>query len=310
MSAEGPATQERRVVTALFCDVVGSIGHAESMDPEDWTDVVNRTVTVMAACVGRFGGTVTMFGGDAIMAVFGTPTAHEDDPYHAVRAGLDIIDEVAGLSRELQRDLGCDVEVRVGINTGLAVTGEVVDGLDAFSALGDTTNVASRLQSLADPGAVVVSEATYAHVSADVEARELSPQQVKGKKEAVLVYEVSSISDAPEERRGVPGFASPMVGRDSELAALRSSSRPTPQPGDHPRSWVSRASARAACSQSSASTSRRCQTHASCSSAAPPTSRTSRTTSSPRCSGPSRDSVLRQPRGTQSASSQGPSSPT
>ncbi len=220
MNTDGSTAQERRVVTALFCDVVGSTSHAESMDPEDWTDVVNRTVTVMAACVGRYGGTVTTFAGDAIMAVFGAPVAHEDDPYRAVRAGLSIVDEVASLSREIQRDLGIDVEVRVGINTGLAVTGDVVDSLNVFSALGDTTNVAARMQTLAEPGSVVVAEATYSLVSTEVEVRELGPTDVKGKRESMLVYEVTGVSSSPEGRRGVPGFTSPMVGRDTEFSSL------------------------------------------------------------------------------------------
>ena len=220
MDTDKSASQERRVVTALFCDVVDSTSHAESMDPEDWTDVVNRTMTVMAACVGRYGGTVTMFAGDAIMALFGAPVAHEDDPYRAVRAGLSIVEEVASVSQEIQRDAGIAIEVRVGINTGLAVTGAVVDSLNVFSALGDTTNVAARMQSLAAPGSVVMAETTYALVSTDIDVRELGPQDVKGKKDSALVYEVTGVSSSPQSRRGVPGFKSPMVGRDSELDSL------------------------------------------------------------------------------------------
>ena len=109
------------MVTALFSDVVGSTTLAESMDPEDWSNVVNETVAVMARSVERYGGTISQFAGDAIVALFGAPKAHEDDPYRAVRAALDIIGAVRSLSDER---LGCDLHVRVGITTGLVIAGE------------------------------------------------------------------------------------------------------------------------------------------------------------------------------------------
>jgi class 3 adenylate cyclase/tetratricopeptide (TPR) repeat protein len=210
---------ERRVVTALFADVVGSTTLAESMDPEDWSDIVNSTVAAMAACINRFGGTVAHFAGDAILALFGAPTAHEDDPYRAVRAGLDIIGAVHELSAGLDE---IRLQVRVGINTGLVVVGDIEAGaLNVYSALGDTPNVAARLQTLAEPDTVLISEDTYGLVSNDVDVREIGPTELKGKTDAVGVYEVMAARGFEARRRGVPGFTSPMVGRDAELEILQ-----------------------------------------------------------------------------------------
>ncbi|HSJ28797.1 MAG TPA: AAA family ATPase, partial [Acidimicrobiia bacterium] len=205
-------TSERRVVTALFCDVVGSTSIAETMDPEDWSGIVNRTVALMADAVERYGGTVAQFAGDGILALFGAPVAHEDDPYRAIRAGLAIVEAV--------RPGG--LQVRVGINTGLVVAGDIDAGdLSLYSALGDTLNVAARLQELAAPGTVVVSEPTRALVSNDVDVRPMGPAELKGRAETVEVFEVVSIRRPDERRRGISGLSSPMVGRDQELEKLR-----------------------------------------------------------------------------------------
>jgi len=207
---------ERRVVTALFCDVVGSTSLAETMDPEDWADIVGETVAEMAACVERYDGTIVQFAGDAVLAIFGAPTAHEDDPYRAVRAGLDIIDKVGRSGTP-----AVQIEVRAGIHTGLVIVGDVSAGdLSTYTALGDTTNVAARMQAMADPGRLLVSADTYRLVSNDVTARDLGPVEVKGKAEPIAVYEITTVRDLATRRRGVPGFQSPMVGRDGELTRL------------------------------------------------------------------------------------------
>lgn len=204
---------ERRVVTAMFCDVVGSTTLAETMDPEDWGDIVNRTVAVMASCVERYGGTVSQFAGDAILALFGAPSAHEDDPYRAIRAGLDIVDAVRAATP--------GIRVRVGINTGLVVVGDIDAGaLSTYSALGDVPNVAARLQTLAEPDSVLISGETYRLVENDVDAREVGSTELKGRTEAVQVYEIVAVRGFDQRRRGIQGMSSPMVGRDAQLAAL------------------------------------------------------------------------------------------
>ncbi len=186
------------------------------MDPEDWADIVGQTVAEMAACVERYDGTVVQFAGDAVLAIFGAPTAHEDDPYRAVRAGLDII-ETLGRSGTPS----VQIEVRAGIHTGLVIVGDVSAGdLSTYTALGDTTNVAARMQAMAEPGRLLVSADTYRLVANDVTARDLGPVEVKGKVEPIAVYEITTVRELATRRRGVPGFQSPMVGRDTELAHL------------------------------------------------------------------------------------------
>ena len=186
------------------------------MDPEDWADIVNRTVAEMAGCVERYAGTVVQFAGDSILAMFGAPIAHEDDPYRAIRAGLDIIENVGRSG-----DASVQIEVRAGIHTGLVVVGDLSAGdLNVYSALGDTMNVAARLQSMAEPGKLLVSADTYRLVSNDVTALDLGPVEVKGKAEPITVYQVTDARDVSSRRRGIPGFESPMVGRDAELAHL------------------------------------------------------------------------------------------
>jgi class 3 adenylate cyclase/tetratricopeptide (TPR) repeat protein len=213
----GPLSGERRVVTALFCDVVGSTGLAETLDPEDWGDLVGEAIRVMGEVVARFGGTVAEFGGDAVLAIFGAPTAHEDDPYRAVRAGMAIVERVS----ERAGGPGPTIEVRVGIHTGLVVAGDIAAGaLHTFSALGDTLNVAARLQSLADPGCVVISGATRRLLGSDAEVHDLGLTELKGRSEPVHVYEVQRIRRTDERSRGVPGLRSPMVGRAAELTTL------------------------------------------------------------------------------------------
>lgn len=216
----GPVSGERRVVTALFCDVVGSTSIAETMDPEDWSDLVAAAIENMGTVVARYGGTVTEFAGDGIVAVFGAPIAHEDDPYRAVRAGLEIVEAMRAPRGSTDRD---GLEVRVGIHTGLVVVGDVATGDGStYSALGDTLNVASRLQSVADPGSVVVSGDTRRLLGTDVEAETLGPAELKGRKAPVIVHRVTGVIDVERRHRGLPGLTSPIVGREQQLESLES----------------------------------------------------------------------------------------
>lgn len=211
----GTLSGERRVVTALFCDVVGSTSIAETMDPEDWGDLVASAITTMGDVVRRYDGTVSEFVGDGIVALFGAPTAHEDDPYRAVRTGMEIV-----TAMHAQIDAG-GLDVRVGIHTGLVVVGDVAAGdLSTYSALGDTLNVAARLQESAEPGTVVISAETRRLLGSDIEARTLGPTELKGRREPVVRFEVVDVKLAEERRRGLPGLVSPLVGRDSELESL------------------------------------------------------------------------------------------
>ena len=207
-------TGERRVVTALFCDIVGSTSLAEDMDPEDWSELVGIAISTMGEVVATFDGTISEFGGDGVVAIFGAPTAHEDDPYRAARSGLEIV-------KKLRDSLDQPLDVRVGIHTGLVVAGDIEAGaLNTYSALGDTVNVAARLQTLAEPGTVVISEETRRLLGTDVEVNTLGPAELKGRATPVVIHEVVDVKGVDERRRGLPGLTSPIVGREDELAEL------------------------------------------------------------------------------------------
>jgi class 3 adenylate cyclase len=136
-----PLEGERKPVTALFADLVGSTSLAEALDPEDWAVVANRMYDVASRAITRYDGTVTQLSGDAVVAVFGAPVAHEDDPERAVRAGLDLIAAVEELSVELGDEIDTELRMRVGINSGLAVVGQVGgEGHEEYTALGGAVN--------------------------------------------------------------------------------------------------------------------------------------------------------------------------
>ncbi|MDQ2807223.1 MAG: AAA family ATPase [Chloroflexota bacterium] len=212
---------ERKVVTALFCDVVGSTGLAEQMDAEDWTGVMNRAFDRISPAVYHYEGTVARLLGDALLAFFGAPVAHEDDPVRAVRAGLDMLAAIHQYAGEVRAAHGIEFAVRVGINTGPVIVGEVGSDLKyEYTAMGDAVNLAARMQSAAQPGVVLISENTYRFVAPVFDCVDLGLVEVKGKAEPVRIYQVQAAKAAPGRVRGLAGLESPMVGRAAELAAL------------------------------------------------------------------------------------------
>jgi class 3 adenylate cyclase/tetratricopeptide (TPR) repeat protein len=216
-----PEAGERKPVTALFADVVDSTRLAESMDPEDWADVAKHLYEVADTAVTRYDGTITQLSGDAVVALFGAPVAHEDDPERAVRAALDLTDAVAAMAEQVRAELGFDLRIRVGVNTGLAVVGRVGGpGHEEYTALGDAVNVAARMQTAARPGTVLVTRATHERIADLVESESRGALQVKGKQEPVTAFEVAGIATRGTHARGVPGLSSPMVGRAAELDRL------------------------------------------------------------------------------------------
>ncbi len=217
-----PVQGERRLVTVLFADVVGSTALAERMDPEDWTAIMNRAFEVMSQAVVRYEGTVAQFIGDEILAYFGAPTTHEDDAERAVRAALDMIDGVDTLAAELRRAEGIDFKIRVGVNTGLAVVGEM--GSQAkreYAAMGDAVNVAARMRTAARQGTILIAETTYRLIAPQFDCIPVGRLEVKGKADPVAAYEVKAVKAQPGRVRGIPGLESPMVGRQAELERLQ-----------------------------------------------------------------------------------------
>jgi class 3 adenylate cyclase len=159
--AGGGMAGERRTVTMLFCDVKGSTAAASQFDPEEWAEIMNGAFAQMIEPVYRYEGTVARLLGDGLLAFFGAPIAHEDDPQRAVLAGLGILDAIHTYSAGVRQRWGLELEVRVGINTGLVVVGAMGSDLRMeYTALGDAVNMAARMEQTAQPGTVQVTEAT------------------------------------------------------------------------------------------------------------------------------------------------------
>jgi class 3 adenylate cyclase/tetratricopeptide (TPR) repeat protein len=223
LATRGQPHDERRTVTILFSDVKGSTALAENLDPEDVKDIIRGVFEFLIGAVYRYEGTVVQLMGDAILAFFGAPIAHEDDPERACRAALDIAAEAAEYAERLHKERGiAGFGVRVGINTGLVVVGELGSDLRvAYTAVGDAINLAARMEEAAEPGTVLISHNTFRLVAPLFETQALGPLRVKGKSKRVHVYRVLSARMLPDKGRGVPGLDSPMVGRETELATLR-----------------------------------------------------------------------------------------
>ncbi len=217
-------TGERKPVTALFVDVVGSTALAEQMDPEDWTAMMNEAFDLMSQAVFRYEGTIAQLQGDAMLAFFGAPVAHEDDPERAVFAALDMVEATAEFAKQLKASQGIEFQIRAGINTGPVVVGNVGTDLRyEYTALGDAMNVAARMQAAAEPNTILVTESTRRLTGDTLEVEDLGELAVKGKTEPVHAYRVIGRSAAPGRKRGLEraGLDSPMVGREAPLAALQ-----------------------------------------------------------------------------------------
>jgi class 3 adenylate cyclase/tetratricopeptide (TPR) repeat protein len=210
------ASEQRRTVTILFADLSGYTSVAERLDHETVKTLTDRCLTRFAVEVERFGGRVDKYIGDNVMAVFGAPVAHEDDPERAVRAALGMQSAMAELNRELLAQHGFEFALRVGVNSGEVLAGKVGDG---YTVIGDAVNVASRLQTTASPGTIMVGERTHRATNGVVDYLPLEPLSLKGKLEPVPAWRAVAVR---EEHSGVRRWRreTPLVGRRDELATL------------------------------------------------------------------------------------------
>jgi class 3 adenylate cyclase/tetratricopeptide (TPR) repeat protein len=213
-----PAGQERRVVTVLFADVTGSTGLGERLDPERLQEVLGTYFQAMREEIEAEGGTVEKFIGDAVMAAFGVPVAHEDDPARALRAALRMRDRLGAVNDDLEPRFGVRLGMRVGVNTGEVLAAISPQPGDPM-VTGDAVNVAARLEQVADPGEILVAERT-ARAARGFRFRELGRRQLRGKGRPVAAVALDGAAPARAER-GVPGLRAPMVGRDQELTLLQ-----------------------------------------------------------------------------------------
>ncbi len=214
LAAPEPLAEERKLITVLFCDIVGSTAAAEKLDPEDVRARLAPYYARLRSELERYGGTVEKFIGDAVVALFGAPVAHEDDPERAVRAALAICEAINDLNAA---DEWLDLKVRIGVNTGEAL---VVVGARSSEgegmASGDVMNTTARLQSAAPINGIIVGEATYWATRESIDYSEAEPIAAKGKTEPVAVWEVRGV----REREPTRTSTTPLVGRDAELAEL------------------------------------------------------------------------------------------
>ena len=213
---------ERRNVTVLFSDISGFTAIAEKLDPEQVYDFIDATLKAFTGEIYKHEGTIDKVLGDGIMALFGAPIAHEDDPARAVRAALGMQDALRRINADLEPRLGIALRVRIGLHTGSVVVGSIGSDLRMeYTALGDTVNVASRLQSVAEPGTILVSRAVYEPTQPLFEFRELGAIRVKNRVEPVEIFEALAPRPVAGRGRGVPGLSAPMVGREEEFARVR-----------------------------------------------------------------------------------------
>ncbi|HEV8713758.1 MAG TPA: adenylate/guanylate cyclase domain-containing protein, partial [Candidatus Binatia bacterium] len=216
---------ERRQLTVMFCDLVGSTALSTQLDPEELREVVQAYQDACAAVINRYGGHIAQYLGDGLLVYFGYPVAHEDDAARAVRAGLEIVGAIheLPLPLEQQAQLPQSLQLRIGIHTGPVVVGEIGGGgRRERLALGETPNIAARVQGLAAPDEVVISFAPYQLVQGLFEGQDLGPQQVRGIATPLVLYRVLRESGVQSRFEvAVTRGLTPLVGRTEELALLR-----------------------------------------------------------------------------------------
>ena len=214
---------ERKQVTVLFSDLSGYTAMSERLDPEEVKNMMGRIFGEIAQVVVKYDGSIEKFIGDALVAFFGVPRAHEDDPVRALRAAREIHEIVKALSHQFESKVGMPLSMHTGINTGLVVTGEVTTEEGPLGVTGDTVNVASRLSGLARPGEILAGEETCRQAGGYFAFEKLEPAKVKGKTEPVPVYRVVEEKVRVGRLRGLAteGVSSPLVGREAELVAIK-----------------------------------------------------------------------------------------
>jgi len=213
---------ERRQLTVMFCDLVDSTKLSSQLDPEEYRDVVRAYHRVCSEVITRFDGHIAQLLGDGLLIYFGYPYAHEDDAQRAIRTGLGILAAMEDLPTRLPHAKGITLAVRLGIHTGLVVIGAMGDqGRHEHLALGETPNVAARIQGLAEPNTVALSDATYRLVQGYFECRDLGSQSLRGVPEAMRLYHVLGESGATSRLDvAQPRGLTPLVGRESEVTLL------------------------------------------------------------------------------------------
>jgi class 3 adenylate cyclase len=221
LEVDAPAAETRKTVTVLFCDATSSTALGERIDPESLRNLMTRYFDVMREVIEFHGGVIEKFIGDAVMAVFGVPTIHEDDALRACRAAIEIRDRLAALDTEIQADRGATIEWRMGVNTGEVVAGDT--SARQRIVTGDAVNVAARLEGAAAPGEILIGADTHALVRVAVDAEAIEPLTLKGKAEPVRAWRLTGVGGTSV--RHVRPLEAPLVGRRRPLRLLEEAFR-------------------------------------------------------------------------------------
>ena len=218
------ARGQRRNVTVLFADISGYTSLANRMDNEDLFELVQRFSNLLANDVYKYDGIVDKFTGDGIMALFGAPIANENNAELAVFSGLDMLADVTQLNQDMRHLLDIPLLVRVGLNSGSVIVGGIgTNMLMNYTAIGDTVNMAQRLEEAAEPGTVLVSQSVYNQVRTQFDANSIFNLRLKGIPQPTTGYRILGRKAKPGSVRGIEGLRAPMVGRDAELKRLMGS---------------------------------------------------------------------------------------
>jgi serine/threonine protein kinase/class 3 adenylate cyclase len=224
--AAQPVASERKIVTALFADLSLFAASGHSLDPEDLPAILHQALDRLTPVIFHYEGGIAQILGNSLLAFFGAPLAHEDDPVRAVRAALEMIEQARHLADEMRRQQGIEFEIRIGLNTGPIVIGHVTSQLKfEFTVVGDTVNLATRAQAAAPAMAVLATEDTQHLISAVFDCSDLTSLGVKSHAGEVRVAQVCQSRTELDRPHGLAGLHSRMVGRDTELAALLQLSR-------------------------------------------------------------------------------------
>ncbi len=216
-------TGERRVVTVLFADVVGSTALMEQLGSEAWSEVINGAFQAVTPAIYRYEGTIARLIGDSLIAFFGAPVAHEDDPQRAVRAALDMMAALREYVEQVEAQHHIRFSMRACLNTGTVLVGPVSDDLRyEYTATGGTVNLAARIKFAAEPMTVMVTEDTARFIRPYFEIVHIDELHVEDRPARVKIYKVMSIKDQPGKARGLSGLRSSLVGRDAQLESLLS----------------------------------------------------------------------------------------
>jgi class 3 adenylate cyclase/tetratricopeptide (TPR) repeat protein len=212
---------ERKQITVLFSDLSGYTAMSERLDPEEVKEIMSQVFGEITSIVNKYDGSIQKFMGDAVVAFFGVPKTHEDDPIRAIKVAREIHELVSAMSPAVEKRAGKPISMHTGINTGLVVTGEVNTEKGTHGLVGETINVASRFSSLAKAGEILVGHDTYRQAEGHFRFEDLERTTLKGKTEPVQVYKVISPKERPVTIHRLSGLKADLIGRKAELTRLR-----------------------------------------------------------------------------------------